>query len=285
MHGNRSIPWIAAKLLCMASLLAAMGGCASSRLLKAPLPSIPTQSESASSADGMSVRVDALILRNGGGSWLKDANWDEYVLTIENDSEKTLNIEQISLVSEKLDAPVASSVAREELEARSSFALRTLKDVGIIAGVGIVAPSAVIVGAIGTGGGILSASAGAAALATAGLIAIPVGLIGASEYVVSRRHRDAADKILIQRQLTERGFALPLGLPPQTQRTHSAFFPITPAPRRLTVTYSTDAGTQELNVELPGLEGLHLKKRRGNQSAARGSVRDLGVTTPVRLRS
>jgi hypothetical protein len=42
-----------------------------------------------------------------------------------------------------------------QLVFRNSGNLRALKDVGIVAGVGIVAPSAMIVGAIGTSGGLL----------------------------------------------------------------------------------------------------------------------------------
>jgi hypothetical protein len=137
--------------------------------------------------------------------------------------------------------------------------LRALKDVGIVAGVGIVAPSAMIVGAIGTSGGILSASGGAAAVAAVGIVAIPVGLIGGTVYIVNRHRRDKKDKLLIDQRLSERGYGVPVQIPAQTQVTKSAFFPITPAPNRLVLNYSTLGEVREISVELPELAGLHLK--------------------------
>jgi hypothetical protein len=245
--------------LCWFAVAGGVDGCASSRLLKQPLPSAAIATTPVSTTDGIAVSVQALIVRNGGGSWLKNANWDEYVLKIVNESGDPCEIERISLESDKIARPVPSSTSREDLEARSNRALRALKDVGIVAGVGIVLPSALIVGAIGTSGGLLSASAGAAAVAAAGVIAIPVGLIGGTVYVVNRRQRDAADRVLIDEKIQERGFGLPLTLPAGAEHTASAFFPITPSPLRLIVAYSSGAEMREVTVDLPGLVGLHLK--------------------------
>jgi len=125
------------------SAAAGLGGCASSRLFKNPQPSSATEARSVSTDERITVSVQALTLRNGGGSWLKDANWDEYVLKIVNESGDPCEIESIGLASGKLDRPVPSSIARQDLEARTNSALRGLKDVGIVAGVGIEAPSAV----------------------------------------------------------------------------------------------------------------------------------------------
>ena len=51
-----------------------------------------------------------------------------------------------------------SSILVFSRTAAANVTAHTLKDVGIVAGVGIVAPSAMIVGAIGTGGGILNSN-------------------------------------------------------------------------------------------------------------------------------
>ena len=157
----------------LALLTALLDGCASSRLLKNSQP--PSEIDvgwAASAPDGITLEVHQLIFRNSGGSWVKNANWDEYVLAIRNDSQDAIEIQSIDLFSDKLPAPAESSTSREQLDARSHNNLRALKDAGIVAGVGIVAPSAVIVGAIGTSGGILSASGGAAAAAVVGVVAI-----------------------------------------------------------------------------------------------------------------
>jgi hypothetical protein len=246
-----------AGLLLLGSLLS---GCASSRLIKNPQP--PTDTDvgwTASSPEGTSLEVHQLIFRNTGGSWVKNANWDEYVLTIRNDSQDALEIQSVYLYSDKLPAPVESSTSRQQLDSRSHTTMRALKDVGIVAGVGIVAPSAVIVGAIGTGGGLLSASGGAAAAAAVGIVAIPVGLIGGTVYIINRHRRDTKDKVLIDQQLNERGYAVPVEILAQTQVTKSAFFPITPAPNRLLLNYSIHGEDREISLALPELAGLHLK--------------------------
>ncbi len=76
---------------------------------------------------------------------------------------------------------------------------------------------------------------------------------------MNRHRRDAADEILIDDQLKERGFGLPVTIAPRTDRLGSAFFPITPSPMRLTVDYSNGVEMREVTVDLPELEGLHLK--------------------------
>jgi hypothetical protein len=246
----------------LTSLTALLDGCASSRLLKNSQP--PTEIDvgwAASAPEGITLEVHQLIFRNSGGSWVKNANWDEYVLAIRNDSQDAIEIQSIDLYSDKLPAPEESSTSREQLDARSHNNLRALKDVGIVAGVGIVAPSAVIVGAIGTSGGLLSASGGAAAAAVVGVVAIPVGLIGGTVYVINRHRRDTKDKVLIDRQLNERGYGVPQQILAQTQVTKSAFFPITPAPTRLELNYSTHGEVRQLSLDLPELAGLHLKAR------------------------
>jgi hypothetical protein len=236
-----------------------LGACASSRLLKKPLPTTAADLGWAASApEGLTVEVDQLISRNGDGSWVRDANWDEYVLTVKNDSQAPFEIQRFDLYSEKLPAPEESSTSRDELEARTSRSLRALKDVGIVAGAGIVVPGALILSAVGTSGGFMSASAGAEAVAAAGVVAIPVGLIGGTVYVIKRRHRAKEDKALIEQVLIERGFSVPLQIAPGRQLRRSAFFPVTPAPTRLVVHYAAGGDSREVSVDLPALAGLHL---------------------------
>jgi len=237
-----------------------LGGCASSRLLKNPTPSTVADVGWATTApEGLTVEVHQLIFRNSGGTWVRNANWDEYVLTITNGAADAIEIQEIDLYSDRLPAPEASSTSREQLDARSNRTLRAMKDAGIVAGVGIVGPSALIVAGIGTSGGMLSASGAGAAAAAVGIVAIPIGLIGGTSYVISRHRQDKKDRALLDRRLTERGYGVPLQIAAQSQMTKSAFFPITPSPSRLVVNYSIGGETRQVALELPDLAGLHLK--------------------------
>jgi hypothetical protein len=257
---------LASVLLMLAGLL--LEGCASSRLITNLQAATETDVRWVGSAPaGLTVEVHQVIFRNSGGSWVRDANWDEYVLTIRNDSRDTFEIQDINLYSDKLPTPVESSTSLEQLDGSSNSTLRALKDAAIIGGVGIVAPAALIVAGVGTSGGILSASAAQRAVALTGAIAVPVGLIGATAYVINRHRRDKEDKVLIERRLTERGFAVPLQILPGMQVRKSAFFPVTPAPRRLVVTETLDGKVEEVSVDLPGLARLHLKPTRSTRAS------------------
>jgi hypothetical protein len=136
------------------------------------------------------------------------------------------------------------------------------------------ATSTLIVGAVGTSGGIMSASTAGAAAAAVGIVAIPVGLIGGTSYVISRHHREKEDEVLIESRLKERGRSTPLQISPGTQLQKSAFFPVTPAPSRLVVSEATGGNAGEVSLDLPALAGLHLKP----VSAASLSDNFLGAT-------
>jgi hypothetical protein len=243
----------------------ALASCASSRVLKSPLPTTtPDLGWTASAADGQVVELHQLIVRNGGGSWVRDANWDEYVLTIRNDSMDSVEIERIDLYSDKLPTPEESSTSREQLDAQSNHTLRAMKDVGVVAGAGVLVPTALVAGTMGAAGGSLAA---VGAAATVAVVAVPVGLIGGTVYVVRRHHRDTEDKVLIEHLLIERGFGVPVQILPGMQILTSAFFPLTPAPTRLVIQYAADGDAREIRLDLPALAGLHLKAVHATSAA------------------
>jgi hypothetical protein len=236
-----------------------LGGCAvKSRVLPEPLPGeVANLGWTAAGPEGVTLEVNRVIVQNTGGSWVRDANWDEYVLTVKNDSAAPVEIEQFDLYSAMLPAPEQSSTSREQLDARSSATLRGLKDAGIVAGAGI-ASAGVVVAIVGTSGTLVTGATAAAAAAGV-LVLMPVALVGSTIYVVKRRHRDRDDKVLIEHQLTDRGYSVPAELTPGVALTRSAFFPITPAPTHLVLTYIVGGESRQLALDLPALAGLHLK--------------------------
>lgn len=236
-----------------------LSGCAlKSRVLPEPLPApVADLGWTLSGPDGVTLEVDRVIVRNTGGSWVRDANWDEYVLTVKNDSAVPVTIDGFSLYSAKLPAPEESSTSREQLEARSNATLQAFKDAGIVAGAG-VATVGMVVAVVGTSGTLVTGATAAAAAAGV-LVVLPVALVGSTVYVVERRHRDRHDKVLIEHELRERGYGVPVALSPQMSTKASAFFPITPAPTRLVLEYTADGESRQISLDLPDLSGLHLK--------------------------
>jgi hypothetical protein len=255
--GRRAIYSLAGCLI----LSQLLGGCTlKSRVLRQPVPGAVTDlGWTASGPDGVTLEVDRIIVRNTGGSWVRDANWDEYVLTVKNASAVPVRIGEFSLYSAKLPAPEKSTTSREQLEARSGTTLRDLRDAGIVAGAG-AATAGVIVAIMGTGGTLVTGAAATAVVA--GVFVFPVALVGSTVYLVERHHRDRNDRVLIEHKLLERGFSVLTELTPGVPVTRSAFFPITPAPSRLVLEYTAGGEARRLSLDLPDLAGLHLKAPR-----------------------
>ena len=67
-----------------------------------------------------------------------------------------------------------------------------------------------------------------------------------------------AGDAVIRHELARRGFNLPAQLAPGSHLQRSAFFPVTPAPRRLLLRYDVDGDARELAVDLGRFSALHL---------------------------
>lgn len=207
---------------------------------------------SAAGPDGLAIDVRHVIVRNGPGTWAKDADWDEYVLDLSNAGPTAVRVAGIRLYTQGLE-PESPTVSREELEGGRRANLRILKGTGVIVGVGLVAP-VVLVGASGGGAGM----AGAALAAQAVVMIIPVALIAGGVYVIGGAVRESKDKKLIDAELASRGVMLPLDLAPGESRRVSVFFPVSPAPQRLIAQVGAPGTEREVEIDLSPLSGLHI---------------------------
>jgi hypothetical protein len=225
-----------------------------SRLLHEPAPAQDVIIGWADAApDGLRVELHQVIVRNGPGTWVRDADWDEYFLRLANHLAAPLRIERFELRSARLLGAVECSTSRTQLEKQSSATLRRLKDAGIVAGAGVVSAGAAVA-VVGTGG-TMAASAAAAAAA---IVLLPVGLVTGGVYVHKKHKRERLDHALIDEQLAQRSFALPYELAAASDVSKSTFFPITPAPTQLIIGYAIAGEPHELTLALPSLAGLHL---------------------------
>jgi hypothetical protein len=221
-----------------------IGGCASSRLYATPRPiTTPELAIVSTSPDGITATLSRIVHPNGGGSWVRNAAWDEYIVCISNGSPDNVILDHAELQKTALHAPVPAGASQGDLARESSDLGRTLKDAGLVGGTSLGA-AGVAAAAAGTGGGFVSAAAVAAA------VALPIALIGGTSYVVSRHHRAREDKPRIDHQLVERGLALPAQLGSATRVSGSLFFPVVPAPDALVIAYESAGGTRELLVPL-----------------------------------
>ncbi len=220
-----------------------VAGCGGTGLLKEPLPLSDDASVAAASNEDLVVTIDSLIVRDGPGTWARNADWDEYRLTVRNLSATPVRLDRV-LVIDALDQAVDTAASRKELVRQSRKTVRRHRDAGleIKAGVGTstLVASGTLVTAMGLGtaaaastgalvsGGMASVS-GAAAAASGMLIVGPALAAGG----VVRGVNNARVNERIETQHTE----LPTVIPVAGDQQLRLFFPITPSPQRLVLTY------------------------------------------------
>ena len=198
------------------------------------------------------VTLEHVIVRDGPGSWLRDADWDEYVLRLRNEGDEPIVVEAIDLASDAL-ATSAHSIDREALESASRRNLDTLKSVGAVVALGAgvmtlalatasVEPSVALSSIMGGGGGAAAAS-GLAVLA-------PVAIIAGGAIAYRHHARRSEDRAAIEYELDRIGFHLPVRIRPGGELRASAFFPLTPAPTRLRSRYTTHDLQSDAVIEL-----------------------------------
>jgi len=191
----------------------------------------------AEAADGFTVTLRHRIGRDGPGSWVREAGWDEYVLAFDNRGAEPVTVREIGITNDVL--PEAKhSTQRENLESESVKSLEAMKTAGLASVVGVATVSTALTGAFLAAGWTVVTPAAPIALLAGGVMAYRG---------MSRRSQDAA---IIDHQLERRGLRLPAAIGARTEVGGSAFFPITPAATRMRVLYTSGGSEREIYLEL-----------------------------------
>jgi hypothetical protein len=198
--------------------------------------------------------LNMIIVYQGPGSWKRAAFWDEYVVTVHNQSDRPLLL---------ASAALADPIGFDRVAGANPWALekesKTLEQKFRAAGVAFVrnvGPGVLIVGA-GAGGvaaaGVgMTVSSGAVAVASATVVALPVYYLGVWAI-------NSDNKAVIVAEFNRRRLALPLELAPGETRIGSLFFPMVPNPRSLALRWSDGTTGGELNLPLASVQGLHVR--------------------------
>ncbi len=251
--------------IAMLATVLAGAGCGGTGLLKEPLPLSDDVSVAAAYNDDLVVTIDALIVRDGPGTWARNADWDEYRLTVHNLSEMPVRLDRI-LVIDGLDHAVDTAASRKALVRQSRNVVRRYRDAGLDvkagAGTSTLVTSGTVVTAMGLGtasaagtGALISggtASVGGAAAAASGMLIVgPALAVGG----IVRGVNNAKVNERIESGHTE----LPTRIPAAGNKRLRLFFPITPSPQRLVLGYRDGEGAaHHLVVDTSStLAGLH----------------------------
>lgn len=215
----------------------------------------------------LKIKLDELMVRNTQGSWAKDANWDEYKFIIDNLSNQNITIENITVI-DGLNREVFPESNRRALNKQTRLMKNRFKKAGIKIKLGkgstnIVTTSVTGV-VLGTGLGAGVASGGSVAvsagtLTTAGgavVVAVPAIAIGGIIKIVNNSK--------VNNRIQDRQTLLPLQMNDRLNLL-DIFYPATPSPTQINVTYLIDEQKHSLNLMLPeNFKALHYHHQKTN---------------------
>jgi len=198
--------------------------------------------------DVLEANLDWIVVRNGPGSWAKDAFWDEYILTINNSSEAWLAIENI-VVIDSTQTVVNTEYSRKALKKAYKVVKKRSKKAGLkiklgegsteATGNSIVA-AAVVAGGAGSGsvavagGGTLTAAGGAI------VVAVPAIAIGTVMKMVNNKK--------VNEKIVEKKTVFPIQLSAQETLQLNVIFPAIPSPSLVRITYTSDTGGHTADI-------------------------------------
>ena len=253
------------------SFVLLLAGCAGTKVLDEPtLP--PDRNPLAVARDrATTATLDWVIVRDGPGTWAKNADWDQYLLRLENRSTTDLRITEV-YVEDSMGTKVFPGRDRKGLIAGSKQAADRYQDVDIKvkAGSGTAVMAATVMGTTLVGGSVvglglaystfaslfgISTSFGAAVTtAGAGLV-----LVGPAMVIRNRRNQRKVDA-----RIQDIRSRLPFPVEAGMVKRAALFFPISPSPRHIVISYRQGESTQTLRLETrESLAGLHLGRASG----------------------
>ena len=252
------------RALMIAFIIANLQGCGGTKVLKEPQPIQTTQPLAAISDQRVAATLDWVIVRDGPGTWAKNADWDEYLLRVRNQSDRRIQVTRL-IVVDSLGTHIESQPGRKQLVKSSKKTARLYKESGIKVKAGRGAGTMLVAGSVLTvvGAGVASvagygsimsgvATAGSAGAAAGGLLLLgPALAVGGIVRGVNNSK--------VNNQIELRQTVLPLEIPAGEELSLDVFFPLAPSPTMVVLTYTDASGEHSLVIDTStALDGLHI---------------------------
>jgi hypothetical protein len=253
-------------IIVIVNLMVFLTGCGGTKVIKEPKPLEITKPLAEGSDQNISATLIWVIVRDGPGTWAKNADWDEYLLKVINETENNIQIINVDIV-DSLGVKLATSSDYKELVNETYHTTKRYRESNqkVKAGIGIGTVMAVM--AVG-GATFAGAAATATAVAPAAALSGGAGLGGAAlagglfvlvpTVVVIGLVRYSNRKKVTQ-EIQKRHTALPATISSHKELTLNIFFPLAPSPTQLEITYMIAGVKENLVVNTSeALNGLHL---------------------------
>ena len=241
-----------------------VAGCGGSKVLKEAQPMHTAKPLASISDHRVDATLDWVIVRDGPGTWAKNADWDEYLLRVRNRSDQPISVTQLVVV-DSLETRIEPQSGRKQLVKNSRQTARRYKTSGIKVKAGRGAGTMLVTGAAVTVVGVGAAHAaaygaimsGASTTGTAGAAAGGLLLLGpalAVGGIVRGINHGAVNDQIELRQTT-----LPVEIPAGEELELTLFFPLAPLPKVAEISYSDATGLHSLAIDTStALDGLHI---------------------------
>lgn len=240
-------------------LLLGLSACGGTKMLKDPEALVVPQALAAASDQQLTATLDWVIFRDGPGTWARNVDWDEYLIRVYNSGDDSIQLTNITVI-DSLGASVEVGVSRKKLVKASKKTKKRYKGQGLEVKAGMGAGTLLAVGAVTMA---TAASAGAA-VAFGGSTAIAAGamtgILLAPALAVGGIVR-GVNNSKVNNQIESRQTLLPITLQQEEEKHLDIFFPLSPSPRQVQLTYVDSQGEHTLIIDTHvALEGLHLVK-------------------------
>ena len=246
-------------------LALALTGCGGSKVLKEPIQFVPQSALAGTGDSRLDASLEWVIVRDGPGTWAKNADWDEYLISVRNRSDSTLTITSARIV-DSLDTAIDADDNRKRLVKESRKTTKRYKGQGVKVKAGVsgaalaVAGTAATVAAAGVGSAVMLTSSTVAAGAAGALLIGPALAVGG---IVK-----GANNSKVAREIAARHTDLPLAIEAGDVRMLDLFFALGPSPQRVELTYADADGEHVLVIDTrEALLGLHIPDQAAQAAA------------------
>ena len=224
-------------------------GCGGTKVLKEPDPIEIGSPLTTSSDHRIEAALDWVIVRDGPGTWAKNADWDEYLLNVVNRSGHPVKVLQVTVI-DSTDSRIEPQTSRRSLVKGSKKTARRYRDEGLRVKAGRGAGTMLVAGAAVTAVGVGTASAVATAGILSGATSAGGGMVAASGFVLLGPALAVGgvmrgiNNSRVSEEIELRQTLLPVEVPEGQELGLTIFFPLAPSPKAIEIVYSF-AGIQE----------------------------------------
>ncbi len=236
-------------------LLLGLAACGGTKILKAPEPMVVAQPLATASDENLSVTLDWVIFRDGPGTWAKNVDWDEYLIRVQNLGDDSIQLTNITVI-DSLGVSAEVGVSRRKLVKASKKTKKRYKGQGLKVKAGLsgaaLAGTGLVLAASSSGLGAAAMAGGGAAATAAGVVLlVPALAVGGIVRGVNNSK--------VNNRIESRQTLLPIVLQDAEEKTLDIFFPLSPSPRQVQLTYVDSGSEHTLIIDTQAaLEGLHL---------------------------